>query len=70
MASSSTWLQGSNTLMQTMQSIKSMIVESVTEHHVNTELEGEESSIPVRDWFWLSYRITDSVTYTVYVKKG
>ena len=48
MTSSNILPENSNTLMQTLHSIKSMIAGSVTEHDIPTELEKEESYIPVR----------------------
>ena len=51
MTSSNTLPESSNTLMQRLHSIKSRIVESVTEHEIPTELEKEESYIPVRAWY-------------------
>ena len=48
MTSSNILPENSNTLMQTLHSIKSMIAASVTENEIPTELEKEESYIPVR----------------------
>ena len=48
MTSSNILPENSNTLMQTLHSIKSMIAASVTENEIPTELEKEESHIPVR----------------------
>ena len=49
MTSSNILPENSNALMQTLQSIKSIIAASVTEHEI-PELEKEESYIPVRTW--------------------
>ena len=45
---SKTWLQSSNNLMQTLKSIKSLILETVTEQDIPTDLEKNDSYIPVR----------------------
>ena len=45
---SKTWLQSSNNLMQTLKSIKSLILETVTEQDIPNELEKDDSYIPVR----------------------
>ena len=60
MTSSNKWhdtvMQKSNTLMvQTLHSIKNLISESVTEHDIPTELENDDSYIPVRIQLRLGY---------------
>ena len=73
MTSSNTLPESSNTLMQRLHSIKSRIVESVTEHEIPTELEKEESYIPVRVWYcYMAFEtpFAPGVKYVAYFESG